>query len=122
MVLVAFLQAQNCSNYPASWRHAETATDFLTPEYFQRIGRTLDAIVMAGNVMIFLAPGTEAVECALKLARYHTGRQALISFYGGFHGRTYGAVSMTASKPVQHRGFGPLRKTRSAAPPYSAYP
>ncbi|HXJ81527.1 MAG TPA: LLM class flavin-dependent oxidoreductase [Candidatus Methylomirabilis sp.] len=42
MVLVAFLQAQNCSNYPASWRHAETATDFLSPEYFQRIGRTLE--------------------------------------------------------------------------------
>lgn len=42
MVLVAFLQAQNCSNYPASWRHAETATDFLTPGYFQRIARTLE--------------------------------------------------------------------------------
>jgi crotonobetainyl-CoA:carnitine CoA-transferase CaiB-like acyl-CoA transferase len=42
MVLVAFLQAQNCSNYPASWRHAETATDFLSAEYFQRIARTLE--------------------------------------------------------------------------------
>jgi FMN-dependent oxidoreductase (nitrilotriacetate monooxygenase family) len=42
MVLVAFLQAQNCSNYPASWRHAETATDFLTPGYYQRIARTLE--------------------------------------------------------------------------------
>ena len=42
MVLVAFLQAQNCSNYPASWRHAETASDFLRPEYFQRIARTLE--------------------------------------------------------------------------------
>jgi FMN-dependent oxidoreductase (nitrilotriacetate monooxygenase family) len=42
MVMVAFLQAQNCSNYPASWRHAETATDFLTPAYFQRIARTLE--------------------------------------------------------------------------------
>jgi FMN-dependent oxidoreductase (nitrilotriacetate monooxygenase family) len=42
MVLVAFLQAQNCSNYPASWRHAETVTDFLTPGYFQRIARTLE--------------------------------------------------------------------------------
>ena len=42
MVLVAFLQAQNCSNYPASWRHAESASDFLTAEYFQRIGRTLE--------------------------------------------------------------------------------
>jgi FMN-dependent oxidoreductase (nitrilotriacetate monooxygenase family) len=42
MVLVAFLQAQNCSNYPASWRHAESASDFLTPGYFQRIARTLE--------------------------------------------------------------------------------
>ena len=42
MVLVAFLQAQNCSNYPASWRHAESASDFLTPDYFQRIARALE--------------------------------------------------------------------------------
>ncbi len=42
MVMVAFLQAQNCSNYPASWRHAETTPDFLTPDYFQRIARTLE--------------------------------------------------------------------------------
>ena len=43
MKLVAFLQAANCSNYPASWRHPHTARDFLTPEYFQRIARTLEA-------------------------------------------------------------------------------
>src|SRR5262249_37553836 len=42
MTLVAFLQAQNCSNYPASWRHAESASDFLTAESFQRIARTLE--------------------------------------------------------------------------------
>ncbi len=43
MTLVAFLQAQNCSNYPASWRHAATAPDFMTAEYYQRIARTLEA-------------------------------------------------------------------------------
>ena len=43
MALVAFLQAQNCSNYPASWRHAATMPDFLTAEYYQRIARTLEA-------------------------------------------------------------------------------
>jgi FMN-dependent oxidoreductase (nitrilotriacetate monooxygenase family) len=43
MVLVAFLQAQNCSNYPASWRHPATMLDYLTPEYYQRIARTLEA-------------------------------------------------------------------------------
>src|SRR5262245_41858262 len=43
MTLVAFLQAQNCSNYAASWRHVATAPDFLTAEYYQRIARTLEA-------------------------------------------------------------------------------
>jgi 4-aminobutyrate aminotransferase len=52
--------------------------------------------------------GAEAVECALKLARYHTGRQNVIAFFGGFHGRTMGALSLTASKPQQRRRFSPL--------------
>jgi hypothetical protein len=42
MTLVAFLQAQNCSNLPGSWRHPATMLDFLTPEYYQRIARTLE--------------------------------------------------------------------------------
>ena len=42
MKLVAFLQAQNCSNYVGSWRHPGSMTDFLTPQYFQRIARTLE--------------------------------------------------------------------------------
>ena len=52
--------------------------------------------------------GAEAIECALKLARYHTGRQHIIAFYGAFHGRTMGALSLTASKPQQRRRFAPL--------------
>ena len=52
--------------------------------------------------------GTEAIEAALKLARYATGRKKFIAFYGAFHGRTLGALSLTASKPLQRRGFGPL--------------
>ena len=52
--------------------------------------------------------GAEAVECALKLARYHTGRQQVISFFGAFHGRTMGALSLTGSKPQQKRRFSPL--------------
>ncbi len=52
--------------------------------------------------------GAEAVECALKLARYHTGRQQVIAFLGAFHGRTMGALSLTASKPQQKRRFAPL--------------
>ena len=42
MTLIAFLQAQNCSNLPGSWRHPSTILDFLTPEYYQRIARTLE--------------------------------------------------------------------------------
>jgi 4-aminobutyrate aminotransferase len=52
--------------------------------------------------------GAEAVECALKIARYHTGRQNVIAFLGAFHGRTMGALSLTASKPQQRRRFSPL--------------
>ncbi len=52
--------------------------------------------------------GTEAVEAALKLARYHTKRQNIIAFYGAFHGRTMGALSLTASKVQQRRRFFPL--------------
>jgi 4-aminobutyrate aminotransferase len=48
------------------------------------------------------------VEAAIKLARHHTGREKLIAFLGGFHGRTMGSLSLTASKAVQRRGFGPL--------------
>ena len=52
--------------------------------------------------------GAEANETALKLARYATGRQRIIAYRSSFHGRTMGAVSLTASKPVQVRGFSPL--------------
>jgi 4-aminobutyrate aminotransferase len=50
--------------------------------------------------------GAEAIEAALKLARYHTKRQNVIAFFGAFHGRTMGALSLTASKPQQKRRFG----------------
>ncbi len=52
--------------------------------------------------------GTEAIEAAIKLARYATGRDKFIAFYGGFHGRTMGALSLTASKSVQRKRFGSL--------------
>ena len=44
----------------------------------------------------------------MKLARYHTGRDKFIAFRGAFHGRTFGALSLTGSKVVQRKGFGPL--------------
>jgi 4-aminobutyrate aminotransferase len=52
--------------------------------------------------------GAEAIEGAMKLARYSTGRDKFIAFLGGFHGRTMGALSLTARKAVQRKGFGPL--------------
>jgi 4-aminobutyrate aminotransferase len=52
--------------------------------------------------------GAEAVEAAIKLARYHTGRDKFIAFLGAFHGRTMGALSLTGSKSVQKKGFAPL--------------
>jgi 4-aminobutyrate aminotransferase len=52
--------------------------------------------------------GAEAVEAAMKLARYATGRQHFIAFHRAFHGRTLGALSLTNSKPVQRKGFSPL--------------
>jgi 4-aminobutyrate aminotransferase len=52
--------------------------------------------------------GAEAVEAAIKLARYHTKRDKLIAFHGAFHGRTMGALSLTASRAIQRKGFGNL--------------
>lgn len=52
--------------------------------------------------------GTEAVEAAIKMARYHTGRDKFIAFLGAFHGRTMGALALTGSKSVQRQGFAPL--------------
>ncbi len=58
--------------------------------------------------VFFANSGAEAVEAALKLSRHHTQRSRAIAFFGGFHGRTYGAMSLTASKPHHRRGFSPL--------------
>ena len=52
--------------------------------------------------------GTEAMEAAMKLARFHTRRPGFIAFLGCFHGRTFGSLSLTASKTIQRNGFGPL--------------
>ncbi|MDG6927663.1 MAG: acetyl ornithine aminotransferase family protein [Nitrososphaerota archaeon] len=52
--------------------------------------------------------GAEAIETALKLSRYHSKRPRFLAFTGAFHGRTMGALSLTASKPAQVDGFSPL--------------
>ena len=58
--------------------------------------------------VFFTNSGAEALEAALKLGRWHTGRSRVIAFFGAFHGRTYGAMSLSGSKLVHRRGFSPL--------------
>lgn len=58
--------------------------------------------------VFFSNSGTEAIEVSIKLARAATGRQNIIAFYGAFHGRSYGSLALTASKPRQRQGFFPL--------------
>jgi 4-aminobutyrate aminotransferase len=79
-------------------------------EKWIRLGEKLDEIApFAESATSFMTnSGTEAVETAIKLARYHTGRTNFIGFTGAFHGRTMGAVTFTASKTTYHRGFYPL--------------
>jgi|KBSSwiStaDraftv2_1062776.scaffolds.fasta_scaffold35735_3 4-aminobutyrate aminotransferase len=86
-----------------------SGTDFYN-EPLTQVAEKLSAIApMRGPHRVFYGnSGAEAVECAIKLARYHTGRQHIIAFLGAFHGRTMGALSLTASKPQQKRRFAPL--------------
>ncbi|HDR72890.1 MAG TPA: acetyl ornithine aminotransferase family protein [Methanoculleus sp.] len=80
-----------CSEIPVAF--AEKLTEFLSEGH---------------NRVYFSNSGAECVEAALKLARYHTKRKYFLSFYGGFHGRTYGALSLTASNVIQRKHFGPF--------------
>lgn len=79
-------------------------------ENWIKLGEELDRIApFSEPARSFMTnSGTESVEGAIKLARYHTGRTEFIGFLGGFHGRTMGAVAFTASKPHYHKGFFPL--------------
>lgn len=61
-----------------------------------------------GNKVYFGNSGAEAVEAAFKLARWHTQRELNLAFYGAFHGRTMGALSLTASKTIQKKHYNPL--------------
>ena len=88
-------------------------TDFHYPGYgaiCEKLGALVQRIGPNGHHwQTFLTnSGTEAVEAAIKLARHHTGRPGLIAFKGGFHGRTLGSLSLTASKSKYRRRFGPL--------------
>src|SRR5918994_5702942 len=86
-----------------------SGTDF----YYEpqvRLAEELAAVTpIRGDVRTFFAnSGTEAIEASIKLAKWYTKRQNLIAFLGSFHGRSMGSLSVTSSKVLQRRGFGPL--------------
>jgi 4-aminobutyrate aminotransferase len=83
--------------------------DFYYPSYIRLAERLSGLAPGRGPKQVYLCnSGAEAVEAAVKLARHATRRPYILAFYNAFHGRTLGAVSLTASKPVQRRGFAPL--------------
>jgi len=86
-----------------------SGTDFYyTPQV--RLAERLAALAPGPGPkrVFFTNSGAEAIEAALKLARWHTGRNRALAFLNAFHGRTYGAMSLSGSKPMQRRGFSPL--------------
>jgi 4-aminobutyrate aminotransferase len=86
-----------------------SASDFYLPVYAEAAREIARIAPIRGKLRTYLGnSGTEMVEAAIKLARHATGRQYIVGFLGGFHGRTYGSVSLTASKAKYHAGFGPL--------------
>jgi 4-aminobutyrate aminotransferase len=87
-----------------------SASDFYLPIYAETCQRIAELTPIAGGrARTYLGnSGAEVVEASIKLARHATKRPYLVSFLGAFHGRTYGAVSLTASKAKYHAGFGPL--------------
>ena len=83
--------------------------DFYDPQYIHLAERLAQLSPGNNPKQVYLGnSGAEAVEAALKLARYHTGRSQVLAFFGAFHGRTMGAISLTASQAKYHKGFGPL--------------
>ena len=86
-----------------------SASDFYLPIYARAAERLSRIAPMRGPNRAFIGnSGAEAVEAGLKLARYHTRRPNVVAFLGAFHGRTMGALSLTASKAKYHAHFGPL--------------
>ncbi len=85
------------------------SSDFYHSKWIQLAEKLNEIAPFSEPAVSFMTnSGTESVEAAIKLARYYTKRIGLLGFLGGFHGRTMGAVSLTASKPAYHRGFSPL--------------
>lgn len=89
-------------------RFLHISSDYYNPIWVEFSEKLAATAPFEEPAKIFLGnSGTEAVEAAIKLARYHTGRQGIIGFYGAFHGRSMGALSVTASKSLYRMGFAP---------------
>jgi 4-aminobutyrate aminotransferase len=99
-----------------------SGTDFYYEPQVQLAEQMAALVPIPGDVRSFFSnSGTEAVEAAIKLARYATGRVNLIAFLGSFHGRTLGSLAVTSSKYVQRRGFGPMMPGVYHAPYANCY-
>jgi 4-aminobutyrate aminotransferase len=86
-----------------------SASDFYLPIYAETAREIARIAPMRGKLRTYLGnSGTEVVETAIKLARHFTGRPYIVGFLGGFHGRSYGSLTLTASKAKYHATFGPL--------------
>jgi 4-aminobutyrate aminotransferase len=86
-----------------------SGTDFYYESMSTLAERLAKSAPISGPIKVYYGnSGTEAVEAAIKLARYHTQRPHIIAFYNAFHGRTMGSLSLTSSKPQQRRRFMPL--------------
>jgi 4-aminobutyrate aminotransferase len=85
-----------------------SGTDFYyTPQI--RLAQKLSSLASNGDHKVYFGnSGAEAVEAAFKLARWHSKRELNLAFYGAFHGRTMGALSLTASKTIQRKHYNPL--------------
>src|SRR3954454_3202243 len=96
------------SEQAATFFHMSGTDFYYEPQV--RLAEKLASIApIDGEVRTFFAnSGTETTEAAIKLSRYHTKRQGVIAFLGAFHGRSLGSLSLTASKAIQRRGFGPF--------------
>ena len=86
-----------------------SGTDFYYQVEIELAERLTEAIMPGGGAKAFFTnSGAEAIEGAMKLARHATRRPNFFAFLGGFHGRTFGALSLTASRSAQRHGFAPL--------------
>lgn len=113
---IAVTAAGHCHPHVTAAIHDQTdkllhmsGTDFYYGPQIELAERLGKAGPWPGHRRVFFTnSGAESLEAALKLARHHTGRSRAISFFGAFHGRTYGAMSLSGSKLVHRRGFAPL--------------